>query len=270
MSVAPTDTPQAEGSAEEHAETSGRVGTARRPVFTWTDLTVPLVSAVVIAGDALYLATADLDGIVREAVRPGDVLRQTVDHLQISVLITVLVLLIAVPLGAMITRRPLRWIAPGALALGNVGQAAPTIGLLAIIGIFFIGIEAVVGILTAYTVLPVLRNTIVGLQQVDEGVKDAARGMGMSPAGILLRVELPLAVPIIGAGARTAVVLAVATVAFGDYLGAGGLGGLLFASIKLARYEVLILASLLIAVLAMLMDWAGGLLQRLFTPRGIR
>ncbi len=269
MSATSLDTSDPDTSLEDTATEEGRSG-PRRPVFSWRDLGVPLVCAAVIVADVIYLATSDLDAIVREAVRPGDVWRQTLDHIQISLLITVLVLAIAIPLGALITRKRFQWMAPGALTLGNIGQSAPTIGLLAIFGIFFIGLWAVVIIIAAYSALPVLRNTIVGLQQVDVGVKDAARGMGMSPMGVLMRVELPLAIPIIGAGARTAVVLAVAVVAFGDYLGAGGLGGLLFASIKLARYEVLILACVLIAVLAMLLDWAGGLLQRLLTPRGIR
>lgn len=242
----------------------------RRPVFTWTDLLVPLLCAAAIGADAFYLATANLDAIVQRAVEPSAVWRQTLDHLGISLLVAGLVMAIALPLGVLVTRRPFQWISPGVLAVANAGQAAPSVGLLAIVGIFYIGLWAVVGILAAYSVLPVLRNTIVGLQQVDAGVKDAARGMGMSPAGVLFRVELPLAIPIIGAGARTALVLAVATVAFGDYVGAGGLGGLLFGSIKLGRNEVLVLASLLIAVLALLVDWSAGLVQRAFTPRGIR
>lgn len=251
-------------------ETEPNPQRTRRRVFSWTDLLVPALCAVAIGADALYLATANLDSIVQKAVEPGAVWRQTLDHLQISLLVAVFVMAIAVPFGVLVTRRRFQWISPGVLAVANAGQAAPSIGLLAIIGIFYIGLWAVVGILTAYSVLPVLRNTIVGLQQVDPGVKDAARGMGMSPSGVLFRVELPLAIPIIGAGARTALVLAVATVAFGDYIGAGGLGGLLFGSIKLGRNEVLVLASLLIAVLALLVDWAAGLIQRSFTPRGIR
>lgn len=242
----------------------------RHRVFTWTDLLVPLLCATAIGADAFYLATANLDSIVQNAVEPNAVWRQTLDHLGISLLVAGLVMAIALPLGVLVTRRPFQWISPGVLAVANAGQAAPSVGLLAIVGIFYIGLWAVVGILAAYSVLPVLRNTIVGLQQVDAGVKDAARGMGMSPSGVLFRVELPLAIPIIGAGARTALVLAVATVAFGDYVGAGGLGGLLFGSIKLGRNEVLVLASLLIAVLALLVDWSAGLIQRAFTPRGIR
>ncbi len=242
----------------------------RRPVFRWTDLLIPVLCAVALGADLLYLSRAHLDSIVRGQIEAGSVWDQVRDHVKISLLIVLLVLLIAVPLGVLLTRPPFRWMAPGVLTIANLGQAAPAVGLLAVIGIYYIGLGAVVGILTAYSVLPVLRNTIVGLQQVDAGVKDAARGQGMSPLGVLLRVELPLAVPVIGAGARTALVLAVATVPFGDYLGAGGLGGLVFGSIKLGRNQVLVLASLLIAILALLLDWAGGLLQRALTPRGIR
>lgn len=241
-----------------------------RAILRPTDVLVPVLCVALLAADVFYLRSSNLDSIVRTAIKPSTVLNQTLDHIKISLLIVVLVMLIAVPLGIAVTRHPLRWLSPGVLAIANLGQAAPSVGLLAIIGSFYVGLSAVVGILTAYSVLPVLRNTIVGLQQVDDGVKDAARGMGMSPAGVLLRVELPLAIPVIGAGARTALVLAVATVPFGVYLGAGGLGPLLFGSIKLGRNQALVLAALLIAILALLLDWGGGLIQRALTPRGIR
>jgi len=139
-----------------------------------------------------------------------------------------------------------------------------------LVGIYFIGFWAVVLILTAYSALSVLRNTIVGLQHVDRGVLDAARGMGMSPVAILFKVELPLAVPIIGAGARTALVLAVGTVPLGYALNAGGLGSLLFGAIKLNRPLVTGTIAVLIAALALLMDWAAGIAQRVVTPKGIR
>lgn len=241
-----------------------------RSIFRLKDLLVPVLCLVLLGADVLYLATRNLDGIVRTAVQPSTVAGLTLDHLKISLIIVLLVLVIAVPLGVLVTRGPMRRISPFVLAIANLGQAAPSVGLLAIIGVFYIGLTPVVGILTAYSVLPVLRNTIVGVQQVDEGVKDAARGMGMSPIGVLFRVELPLAIPIIGAGARTALVLAVATIPFGQYIGAGGLGPMVFSSIQLGRNQVLVLASLLIAILALLLDWAGGLLQRGLTPRGIR
>ena len=126
-------------------------------------------------------------------------------------------------------------------------------------------------IIAAFSILPVLRNTIVGIQQVDPGVIDAARGMGMSPPAILFGVELPLAVPIIAAGARTSLVLAVAVVPLGTDLNAGGLGQIVFPAIKLDRT---VGARRPVACSSRCspccVDWLGGLAQRLLTPRGIR
>jgi len=92
----------------------------------------------------------------------------------------------------------------------------------------------------------------------------------MSPAAILFRVELPTAVPIIGAGVRTALVLAVGTVPLGYALDAGGLGLPLFGAIKTDRQLVILTTAIMIACLALLLDWIGGVLQRAATPRGIR
>jgi len=230
-----------------------------------------VLCAIVLLLLALYLRSADLSQLERANVTFEALSQRTIEHVQLSLVVTLLVLLIAVPLGAAVTRPRLRWMSPGVLAFANAGQAVPNIGLIALIGIaIFVGFWAVVTALVAYAVLPVLRNTIIGIEQVDKGVLDAARGMGMSPRGVLLRVELTLAVPLIAAGARTALVLAVATVAVGDFLGAGGLGDQVFIGIKLNRTSVLFTGALLIAVLALLLDWLGSIFERLLTPRGIR
>jgi len=238
--------------------------------FGWRDLTTPVLGAAVLLLLALYLNSADLSPLVRANLTVDALSRRTLEHVQLSLVVTLLVLLIAVPLGVAVTRPRLRWMSPGVLTFANAGQAVPNIGLIALIGIFFVGFWAVVAALVAYAVLPVLRNTIIGIEQVDKGVLDAARGMGMSPLGILLRVELTLAVPVIAAGARTALVLAVATVAVGDFLGAGGLGDQVFIGIKLNRPPVLFTGALIIAVLALLLDWLGSVVERLLTPKGIR
>jgi osmoprotectant transport system permease protein len=238
--------------------------------FGWRDFLTPLVCAVLVAGEIWYLATRDLDAIESNQLESAKVWDQAVQHIWISAAIAGLVLGAAIPLGVLVTRKRTRWLAPFVLLVGNVGQAAPTVGLLAIVGGFWLGFWAVALILGGYAMLAVLRNTIVGLQQVDPGVLDAARGMGMSPLAILFRVEFPLAVPVIAAGARTALVLAVATVPLGQNLGAGGLGATLFSGIAQSRDVTIFAASLFIAVLAVLMDWAGGMVQRLLTPRGIR
>jgi len=245
---------------------------ARRDrVFVWTDLLIPLLCLVVVVSELYYLSQAPLDSIERDLVSNQKIWEYTQEHIVITAVIVVLVIAVAVPLGVLITRPRTAWIAPFVLAFANIGQAAPIVGLIAIVGIVFgVGFWPVVLIVAAFSILPVLRNTIVGIQQVDVGVIDAARGMGMSPLGILFGVELPLAVPIIAAGARTSLVLAVAVVPLGTDLDAGGLGRIVFPAIKLDRTEALVCGGLMIAVLALLVDWLGGLAQRLLTPQGIR
>ncbi|HLK94186.1 MAG TPA: ABC transporter permease [Nocardioidaceae bacterium] len=254
----------------EQLDTVEPLGARGDRVFGWQDLIIPLLCTAVVVAELFYLSQAPLDPIERDLVSTDRIWQYTQEHIRITFVIVVLVLAVAVPLGVLITRRRTAWIAPFVLAFGNVGQAAPIVGLIAIIGSFFIGFWPVVLIIAAYSILPVLRNTIVGIQQVDDGVIDAARGMGMSPRGILFGVELPLAVPIIAAGARTSLVLAVAVVPLGTDLDAGGLGRIVFPAIKLDRISSLVAGALMIAVLALMIDWLGGLAQRLLTPEGIR
>ena len=271
VTVADRPVPDAGGASGQPLPGAPSPGTKRDgALLRWSDAVIPLLCIAVIAAEQAYLASQNLDFIERRTLDAGRMIAHTLDHVRISAVITLLVMAIAVPFGVVVTRQRTQWMAPFVLGLGNIGQAAPTVGLLAVVGSFYIGFWAVVLVLTGYTVLAVLRNTIVGLQQVDRGVLDAARGMGMSPAGRLFRVELPLAVPVIAAGARTALVLAVATVPLGANLNAGGLGFELFGAIKTSRPTALFAISLYIAVLALLVDWMGGLLQRAFTPRGIR
>lgn len=241
-----------------------------RSILGWSDLITPVIAAAI--GLTLYFNVhgRTLDSIEANILDRPTLTKYTLQHFYVSVTIAVLVIVIAVPLGVLVTRRRTRWLAPFVLTAGNIGQSAPSLGLLALVGTYTIGFWAVVWILTAYSALSVLRNTIVGIEGINEGVLDAARGMGMSPTAILMRVELPLAVPVIGAGARTALVLAVGTVPLGYALNAGGLGLPLFGAIKTNRPLATLTVAAMIAVLALLMDWLGGVLQRWSTPRGIR
>lgn len=124
--------------------------------------------------------------------------------------------------------------------------------------------------LAFYSLLPVLRNTIVGLQQVDPSLVDAGRGIGMSASGVLWRVEFPLATPLILAGLRTALVLAVGTATFGLFVNAGGFGLLIDTGYKLNLMKVLVTGSALAAGLALLVDWVGAVIEQWFGPKGLR
>lgn len=263
--IAAPDAPEATASP-----TSRRATRQGRRVLIASDLIVPAIVVVVAVILFIYDHNQTLDTIEGNILNTSYLTKYTFAHVYISVAIAVLVMVIAVPLGVLVTRRRTRWLAPIVLTIGNIGQSAPSLGLLALVGIYAIGFWAVVFILTAYSALSVLRNTIVGLEGVNPGVLDAARGMGMSPLAILLRVELPLAVPVIGAGARTALVLAVGTVPLGYALDAGGLGLPLFSAIKTNRPIATLTIAVMIALLALTMDWIAGLIQRASTPRGIR
>jgi ABC-type proline/glycine betaine transport system permease subunit len=178
--------------------------------------------------------------------------------------------LVAVPLGTFFTRRFARPVMPIGLGLGNLGQAVPAIGLIVLLALWIdIGFWVACLALVVYSVLPVLRNTIAGLQGVDPKLKEAAAGMGMSRWMILRKVELPLAVPVILAGVRTALVLTFSTAVLATFINAGGLGDGLVAGIKLNRPLLTFTYGILAALLTLLADWAGGVAEKLLRPKGI-
>jgi osmoprotectant transport system permease protein len=117
--------------------------------------------------------------------------------------------------------------------------------------------------------LPVLRNTIVGLEQVDRAVIEAGRGMGYTRRQILLRIELPLAVPVIIAGIRTAVVINIGMAALAFIVGGGGLGETINSGLKLNRSPAILIGAVLVAILALVIDFLGSLAQRYLRPKGV-
>jgi osmoprotectant transport system permease protein len=180
------------------------------------------------------------------------------------------VIVIAVPLGVLLTRHWLRRVAAPILAVANIGQAVPSIGVLVLLAVTVgIGFREAVFALVLASVLPVLRNTMVGLTQVDRSLIDAGRGMGMTRTAVLFRVELPLAVPIILAGIRIALILNVGSATLATFTNAGGLGTLIENGISLGRTPVLLTGSVLTALLALTVDWLAGLAERLLRPRGL-
>ncbi|KLI98019.1 ABC transporter permease [Streptomyces albidoflavus] len=245
----------------------------RRPArrVSWQKLTfLPVFLLLVLLGTWLWFRGADLDAISENALGGGNVWLRLRQHIQLTVISTFFVLIIAIPLGILLTRPRLRRAAPIATALANIGQATPAIGLLALM-VIWLGIgerPALIGIII-YAVLPVLSNTVAGLKANDPTLLEAARGIGMSPRGVLLKVELPLAVPLILAGVRTALVLNVGTATLATFGGGGGLGDLITTGITNQRMPVLVLGSILTVALALLVDWLASLAELLLRPRGL-
>ncbi len=195
---------------------------------------------------------------------------QTERIIYIAFMSTLIVILVAVPLGIGLTRPALRKISPFVLGIANSGQALPAYGLLVIfLGFMSQGSFTVIVALSLYALLPVLRNTMVGLDGVDRSVIEAGRGMGMTRIQALTKIELPLAVPIIIAGVRTAMVLNIGMATLGFLIGGGGLGITIQTGLKLNQDPILIVGAWLVALVALTFDWVGAVSERYLKPRGI-
>jgi ABC-type proline/glycine betaine transport system permease subunit len=218
----------------------------------------------------LWVHGQDLDSIEARLLNRSELTSQLWEHIELTVVATALTIAIAIPLGIIVTmsrNRPARVVV---LSLGNLGQAVPSVGLVVLLALVIgIGFTTAVIALVAYAVLPVLRNTMVGLEGVDPVLTEAARGMGLSRLSVLFTVELPLAVPVILAGIRTALVLTVASATLAALIDGGGLGEGLFTGLSLNRPAVSLTYGIAVAVLALFTDWLGLLAEEFLRPKGI-
>lgn len=236
----------------------------------WGGLVVPLVLTALVVGLLVYVQTAELDDIEARLLAPGFLVDATLRHLQLVGVSTVIVVLLAVPLGILATRPSVRRFVPLIIGLGNVAQGVPSLGVLVLLAIYVdIGFMPAIAALVLYAFLPILRNTIVGLQQVDPFVIESGRGMGMSRGTVLRRLELPLAVPVVLAGIRTAAVINVGTATIATLVNAGGLGDVIYQGLVLNRLVVTVVGALLAAVLALFIDYLAGLLEQALRPQGL-
>ncbi|HSL09633.1 MAG TPA: ABC transporter permease [Pseudonocardiaceae bacterium] len=243
-----------------------------RPLsWIWRNRDLVATPVIVVVGLALVLlhtASRQLDSVEQRALDPAYLWAKFVEHIWLAAASTVLVIVIALPLGIALSRPAVGRIRTGTLAFGGFMQALPPFGLIILLA-FLLGFgdtTAIIALVLA-SFLPVLTNTVVGLRQVDPALIEAARGMGMSARQTLLRVEIPLAVPVMVAGIRVALVLNVGTAALTTYVGAGGLGEPISSMISLGRPQAVLVASAIVAALALLIDWLAGVAERLVSGR---
>ncbi len=232
----------------------------------WPPVTIGAVLLVLY----LWVHSRTLDTIEQRTLNPTFIRDALLSHLKITVLVTILILIIAIPLGVLLSRPAAKPIAPLFLGLANLGQAFPAIALLVLLTMWIdIGLTPALIAFTAYGVLPVLRNTIVGLQQIDRGLIEAAKGMGFTARRILFRVELPLAVPTMLAGVRTTLVLTVGVATLATFVSAGGLGDIIVAGLKLNRLPVEITGAVLAVCTALAVDWLARIAEDALRPKGL-
>ena len=181
------------------------------------------------------------------------ILDATIEHLQISATGVLIAILIGISLGIILTRyKP---IAGFVMSLTDIIQTIPTLALLSLLMMIFgLGETTVIVGLFLYSLLPIVRNTYVGILNVDRGLLEAGRGMGMTKAQLLFKVELPIALPIIISGVRVALVTALGIATIGVLIGAGGLGGLIWRGIQMANVKMILSGAIPVSLLAIGID----------------
>lgn len=186
-----------------------------------------------------------------------------IEHLQLVGIAVSAAIIIALPSGILLSRDIMKDYTGKIISVFNVAQGLPSLAIIALfLPLLGVGFIPAVTALTIYALLPIVRNTIAGINNVEDEVIEAARGMGMDPFQVLLKIELPLALPIIIAGIQTASVITVGTAVISNLIGAGGLGQLIFTGLVRFDTQKILLGSILSAVIAIIIDRLFDFLEK--------
>ena len=188
------------------------------------------------------------------------------EHLLLSFVALALGIIVAIPLGIWLSQ--VHKIANIVIGIASVLQTIPTLALLTLM-VILLGVGKVPSIvaLFIYSLLPILRNTYLGIAGVDPNLTDAAQGMGMSRMQVIRKVLLPLAVPVIMAGIRLSAVYVIAWTTIAAYIGGGGLGEFIFNGLQGYRIDLILGGTIPTIIISILMDLFGGYLERKMTPQ---
>ena len=203
-----------------------------------------------------------------------NILDLTLQHLELVGIAVSLAIAIGVPLGILIVR--VRSLASPLMGLATVVLTLPSIALFGLMIPLFSKFGAGIGPLPAitavflYSLLPIMRNTYLALENIEAGIKEAGIGIGMTFWQRLRMVDLPLAVPVILGGVRTAVVMNIGVMAIAAIIGAGGLGVLILHAISQSNMQKLVVGAVMISVLAIIADTLLQRLQKILTPKGVQ
>jgi osmoprotectant transport system permease protein len=198
----------------------------------------------------------------------GEILQGTLEHIWLVAATMALAIAIGVPLGILVARRP--WLSKPILGSANIAETIPSLALLGfLLPAPWLGDRAdrvAITALTLYALLPIIRNTAAGITGVDPAVREAARGMGMTPRQILLQVELPLSLSTVLAGIRVATVLTIGVATIAAAVGAGGLGEFIFRGLAMVNNRLILAGAIPAAALALLADFILSVLERRLRP----
>ena len=189
-------------------------------------------------------------------------------HVALSAAALAIAAAIAIPAGIYAAHRS--GVAFATINAANVGRTLPSLAVLALVmPLLGTGFAPSLFALSLLALPPILLNTLAGMRSIDADIVDAARGMGMTPRGILRRIEWPLALPVIFAGLRTAAIQVISGAVLAAFIGGGGLGDFITAGIAMMAVPQLLVGAIPVTLLALGADYAFGALQRRVTPRGL-
>lgn len=199
------------------------------------------------------------------ASQGSEVIRLLWEHIYMSLISLGLGVIVAVPLGILLSQVPK--VANVVISIVSVLQTIPTLALLALM-IPFLGVGKVPAIvaLFIYSLLPILRNTYLGMSNVNPDLLDAAKGMGLKRIQIIRQVQLPLAVPVIMAGIRLSTVYVIAWTTLASYIGGGGLGDMIFNGLNLFRPDLILGGTIPVTILAVIVDLVMARIEEWVTP----
>lgn len=194
---------------------------------------------------------------------------KTIEHFYISIIALLIAIVVAVPLGILLSKT--KRIANVVLTIAGVLQTIPTLAVLAImIPIFGVGKTPAIVALFIYVLLPILNNTVLGVQNIDKNIIQAGTSMGMTKMQLMKDVELPLALSLIISGIRLSSVYVISWATLASYVGAGGLGDLVFNGLNLYQPPMIISAAILVTCLALLVDFILSLIEKWAVPKGLK
>ena len=194
-----------------------------------------------------------------------DLLIKTWEQFYISAISLFLGMIVAVPLGIFLTRTPKT--AKVVIGIASMLQTIPSLALLALmIPLFGIGKLPSIVALFIYSLLPILRNTYLGMQSVDPQLKDSVKGMGMTSFQSITQVEIPIAMPVIMAGIRLSAVYVISWATLASFIGGGGLGDFIFNGLDLFQPALIIGGTIPVTLMAISVDYLLGLLEKKLTP----
>lgn len=196
----------------------------------------------------------------------SQLLLKTWEQLYISAISLTLGMLVAVPLGIILTR--FLKTAKVVIGLASMLQTIPSLALLALmIPILGIGKLPAIVALFIYSLLPILRNTYLGMESVDPQLKDSVKGMGMTSLQSIIQVEIPIAMPVIMAGIRLSAVYVISWATLASFIGGGGLGDFIFNGLNLFQPDLIIGGTIPVTIMAVIVDYLLGLLEKHLTPK---